>query len=100
MIEVSLLINLEFYKTLAKIFCGDETELFTYKTGPQLVDFFNSYFGFSDVYRQGFPTRWVYVNDKLLSFSETGKLNLFFSIILSKQYLLTERQKGEVDSLE
>ena len=23
----------------------DETELFTYKTGPQLVDFFNSYFG-------------------------------------------------------
>lgn len=100
MIEVSLLINPEFYKTLAKIFCGDETELFTYKTGPQLVDFFNSYFGFSDVYRQGFPTRWVYVNDKLLSFSETGKLDLFFSIILSKQYLLTERQKGEVDSLE
>lgn len=39
MIEVSLLINPEFYKTLAKIFCGDETELFTYKTGPQLVDF-------------------------------------------------------------
>lgn len=78
MIEVSLLINPEFYKTLAKIFCGDETELFTYKTGPQLVDFFNSYFGFSDVYRQGFPTRWVYVNDKLLSFSETGKLDLFF----------------------
>jgi len=35
MIEVSLLINPEFYKTLAKIFCGDETELFTYKTGPQ-----------------------------------------------------------------
>jgi hypothetical protein len=34
MIEVSLLINPEFYKTLAKIFCGDETELFTYKTGP------------------------------------------------------------------
>ena len=88
MIEVSLLINPEFYKTLAKIFCGDETELFTYKTGPQLVDFFNSYFGFSDVYRQGFPTRWVYVNDKLLSFSETGKLDLFFSIILSRLYLI------------
>ena len=61
-------------------FCGDETELFTYKTGPQLVDFFNSYFGFSDVYRQGFPTRWVYVNDKLLSFSETGKLDLFSAL--------------------
>ena len=45
MIGVSLLINPEFYKTLAKILCGDETELFTYKTGPQLVDFFNSYFG-------------------------------------------------------
>ena len=68
MIEVSLLINPEFYKTLAKIFCGDETELFTYKTGPQLVDFFNSYFGFSDV------------NDKLLSFSETGKLDLFSAL--------------------
>ena len=71
------MIDPEFYKTLAKILCGDETELVTYKTGPQLVDFFNSYFGFSDVYRQGFPTRWIYVNDKWLSFSETGKLDFF-----------------------
>ena len=79
MIEVSLLINSKnFTKHLQKYSVGMKQNYLPIKLAHSLVDFFNSYFGFSDVYRQGFPTRWVYVNDKLLSFSETGKLDLFF----------------------
>ncbi|HEL1371764.1 TPA: protein kinase, partial [Streptococcus equi subsp. zooepidemicus] len=92
--------NPDFYKRLATIFCGDEMELFTYKSGPQLVSFFNTHFNAHDSYRQGFPTRWVYVNDKLLDFASKGIINSFFNLILSKQYLLTERQISEVDALE
>lgn len=94
------MINPDFYKRLATIFCGDEMELFTYKSGPQLVSFFNTHFNAHDSYRQGFPTRWVYVNDKLLDFASKGIINSFFNLILSKQYLLTERQISEVDAIE
>ena len=94
------MINPDFYKRLAKIFCGDEIELFTYKSGPQLVSFFNTHFHTQDSYGHGFPTRWIYVNDKLLDFSSRGIINSFFNLILSKQYLLTERQISEVDAIE
>lgn len=94
------MVNPEFYKRLATIFCGDEMELFTYKSGPQLVSFFNTHFNAQDSYGQGFPTRWMYVNDKLLDFSSRGIITSFFNLILSKQYLLTERQINEVDALE
>ena len=94
------MINPDFYKRLAKIFCGDEMGMFTYKSGPQLVSFFNTHFHIQDSYGQGFPTRWIYVNDKLLDFSSRGIINSFFNLILSKQYLLTERQISEVDALE
>ena len=49
-------INLEFLEILAKIFCGDEEELFLYKSGPQLVSFFNNYFDYQDEYGRGFNT--------------------------------------------
>ncbi|MGT2807993.1 serine/threonine protein kinase [Streptococcus iniae] len=94
------MINPDFYKRLATIFCGDEMELFTYKSGPQLVSFFNTHFNTQDSYGQSFPTRWIYVNDKLLDFSSRGIINSFFNLILSKQYLLSERQISEVDALE
>ena len=94
------MINPDFYKRVAKIFCGDEMGMFTYKSGPQLVSFFNTHFHTQDSYGQGFPTRWIYVNDKLLDFSSRGIINSFFNLILSKQYLLTERQISEVDAIE
>lgn len=75
-------------------------ELYTYKSGPQLVSFFNTHFNEQDSYGQGFPTRWRYVNDKLLDLSSRGTINLFFNLILSKQYILNERQISEVDALE
>lgn len=35
-----------------------------YRTGPELVAFFNE-LGFSDVYEQGFPSRWFYTDSRL-----------------------------------
>lgn len=93
-------VNVEFYEKLSKIFCGDEEALFEYKSGPQLVSFFNTHFHYKDIYGQGFNTRWRYVNEKLLDFSSSGRINKFLNIILSKNYILTERKVSEVDALE
>ena len=50
-------------KTLEKLreLINEETE---YRSGPQLVKFFNS-LGFFDSYDQGFPSRWKYTDEKL-----------------------------------
>ncbi len=44
-----------------RILINEET---TYRSGPQLVSFFHQ-FGFNDVYGQGFPSRWMYTDNKL-----------------------------------
>jgi len=50
-------------KTLEKLrqIINEESE---YRSGPQLVNFFNS-LGFNDSYGQGFPSRWKYTDEKL-----------------------------------
>ena len=50
-------------KTLEKLrnLINEETE---YRSGPQLVSFFNN-LGFNDQYGQGFPSRWIYTDEKL-----------------------------------
>lgn len=45
-----------------------------YRKGPQLVRFFNE-LGFSDVYGQGFPSRWVYTDEKLKQINGTPTLD-------------------------
>lgn len=53
------------HKTLEKlreIINGDNTE--RYRSGSKLVEFFNR-LGFRDTYGQGFPSRWVYTDEKL-----------------------------------
>lgn len=44
-----------------------------YRSGPKLVDFFNN-LGFSDVYQNGFPSRWAYTDEKLKAIN--GKIEL------------------------
>ena len=60
-------------KTIEKLrtLINEETE---YRTGPQLVAFFNKY-GFSDVYRSGFPSRWLYTETKLKLLNGTPELD-------------------------
>ena len=52
-------------KQIAKLFCGDTEGYYTYKSGPQLIDFFNTYYAAEDYYYNGFPSRWAYVYDKI-----------------------------------
>jgi hypothetical protein len=60
-------------KTLEKlrILINEETE---YRTGPQLVAFFND-LGFNDAYGQGFPSRWFYTDEKLLKINGAPELD-------------------------
>ena len=62
-------------KQIAHIFCGDTEGYYEYKTGEKLVKFFNSYYRVGDVYRQGFPSRWIYVYDKLVDFINTNNFD-------------------------
>ena len=62
-------------KTLEKlreIINGDGTQ--DYRSGSMLVKFFNE-LGFRDVYGQGFPSRWVYTDDKLQRINGTPELD-------------------------
>lgn len=60
-------------KTLQKLreLINEETE---YRKGSELVAFFND-LGFNDSYGQGFPSRWVYTDDKLVKINGTPELD-------------------------
>lgn len=45
-----------------------------YRSGPKLVQFFNQ-LGFSDTYGQGFPSRWVFTDDRLSRINGTPELD-------------------------
>lgn len=56
-------------KFLGKTLCGDNG-LLPYKSGPKLVDFFVN-FGADDQYGEGFPSRWIYTEDKVREFNDS-----------------------------
>ena len=60
-------------KTLEKLrnLINEETE---YRSGPQIVSFFND-LGFNDVYKTGFPSRWIYTDEKLAKINGTSDLD-------------------------
>ena len=60
-------------KTLEKLrdLINEETE---YRSGSKLVSFFNQ-FGFNDRYGQGFPSRWIYTDEKLSKINGTPDLD-------------------------
>lgn len=87
-------------RRIIDLFNGDsEEDLFTYKTGPKLVKFFNNNFGFQDSYGQGFPSRWMFTLIKLTELIDRKKINNFFTLILSKRYLMSEKSISEVNAV-
>lgn len=70
---------------ISHIFCGDTEDLYAYKKGPQLVAFFNHYYNLSEKYGSGFPSRWIYVYDKLVQLVKSNRLDGFLNIVLSRQ---------------
>lgn len=87
-------------KQISHIFCGDTEEYYVYKSGSQLVSFFNNYYNANETYRQGFPSRWVYVYDKLIELINHNKIDSFFDVILSKEYLMSEQSLSNVEAAE
>lgn len=68
-------------KTLEKLrdMITNETE---YRSGPKLVSFFNA-LGGNDIYQQGFPSRWIYVDNKLSAINGTPELDKCIKQLLS-----------------
>lgn len=87
-------------RQISNIFCGDTVGFYSYKTGPQLVSFFNQYFRTNDRYGQGFPSRWTYVYDKLVSMLNANRIDPFLDIILSREYLMQDCKISQVEAAE
>lgn len=68
-------------KTLEKLrdLINEETE---YRSGPKLVSFFNQ-LGFNDVYGKGFPSRWIYTDEKLSKLNGSPELDKCIKTLLS-----------------
>ncbi|GGC93847.1 hypothetical protein [Halopseudomonas salina] len=58
---------------------NEETE---YRSGPKLVQFFNR-LGFHDSYGQGFPSRWVYTDQRLEAINGTPELDKCIRAVLN-----------------
>ena len=67
-------------KSLEKLrmLINEETD---YRKGFQLVNFFNS-LGFNDIYGQGFPSRWVYTDQKLEIINGTPRMEQCIRAVL------------------
>ena len=62
-----------------RLLINEETE---YRSGPQLVQFFNS-LGFNDSYGQGFPSRWVFTDEKLKAINGSPEIDKCIRAVLS-----------------
>lgn len=88
---MSIKISQKTLKFLRDIITGDK-ELSPYKTGSELVEFFNS-FGFADTYGQGFPSRRSYVETKLIELNNGGRINKVFETYFSPINFVEEETK-------
>ena len=68
------------------------TEETKYRSGPELVEFFNE-LGFFDSYGQGFPSRWKYVQGKLQQINKTSKLDECIKMIFSPINFINEFER-------
>lgn len=83
--------NEECLEIISKEFCGDDDSLYEYKSGPQLIQFFNSNYNYEDQYYNGFQTRWRYVSDRLDNLQKRNLINHFFSLIMSVEFHIKEK---------
>lgn len=87
-------------RQISNIFCGDTVGFYEYKTGAQLVRFFNQYFHTNDQYGQGFPSRWAYVYNKLVDMINANRVDSFLDVILSREYLMRDCGVSQVEAAE
>lgn len=83
---------------LGKIITGDE-QISPHRTGYDLVRFFNQ-FGFNDTYGQGFPSRWMFAEQKLEALSGTREMERVIQSALDpRDFVETEFNITEVIDL-
>ncbi|WP_432775629.1 protein kinase [Brevibacillus gelatini] len=87
-------------KIIGNILIGDTPGYYSYKSGSQIVEFFNSNFGFSDRYYSGFPSRWFYTLENIKLLWNNGRFHEFLNFILSKRFVMRDNNLSEVDALD
>jgi hypothetical protein len=78
---------------LTGIITGDSKKS-EYRSGPQLVDFFNS-LGEEDTYGQGFPSRSAYTQSKLEKFNNTEKIKQVIEYCFYPIHFIKDADKGK-----
>lgn len=78
---------------LSKCITGDG-KISPYNSGPNLIKFFNE-LGFNDAYGQGFPSRWMYTEERIRQLNDTPKLAKVFHSLLDPRAFLETTFKVE-----
>ena len=87
-------------RKISEIFIGDSEEnYYEYKSGPKIIDFFNEYFGFEDVYYRGFPSRWLYTQEKIKELLNNNKFDEFINLILEKRFVMRDNNLNEIEAI-
>lgn len=87
-------------RTLAEVWIGDIPDYYSYKSGEKIVEFFNTNFGFSDIYRQGFQSRWFYSVENLKILWSNNRFDEFLNLILTKRIVMVDNGLNEVQALK
>ena len=87
-------------RKISEIFIGDSEEnYYEYKSEPKIIDFFNEYFGFEDVYYRGFPSRWLYTQEKIKELLNNNKFDEFINLILEKRFVMRDNNLNEIEAI-
>lgn len=87
-------------KEISLLFCGDKEGCFARKTGSELVAFFNQYMGYRDKYGPGFPTRWLYISEKIYDFLKNNKFDHFLNVILEIRFIMKDLKCTEIEAIK
>jgi len=85
-------ISHETINALTKVLTGDgfEKAVAPYRTGPELIEFFND-FGRLDRYGPGFPSRWHYTKSVLDEFNGTDTIKDIIEAALDPRSFLDSK---------
>ena len=78
---------------LARFLTGDIDQT-PYLSGPKLIDLFNQY-GFDDKYGEKFPSRWLYVEEKLKDINNTDHLRGVLEELIDDRFYLDKEEDIE-----
>lgn len=78
-------------RVVRDIITGD-SKLSPYRSGPALVHLFKQ-FGFEDEYGQGFPSRWLYVQQKIAQLNGTAALSVLLTTVLDPSEFVEDQQQ-------